>query len=251
MSSTDPWDITTSYDYNDLGEQTTRTIAAAGETACQTTPSDCRTLTSTYFPDGKLQSRADNGVPTGLATQLVDDSDFNNTTAAGAWTAASAGTGFVGPGYQTHAPGSGTDTFTWNLNIPQDGNYTVFVKYPAVAGAATNASFKVSFSGGSSTVTVDQTQNAGTWVSLGKFAFTQNGTGQNVSLSENPGGTVVVDAVKIVRDNGCHGHWRRLCPQRQAAPRGPDTDRSGDRYRPGSLGFCGRVRPVRRRWTAL
>ena len=202
-SSTDPLGITTSYDYNDLGQQTTRTIAAAGETACppNSTTSDCRTLSSTYFPDGKLQSRSDSGVPTGLATELVDDSDLNNTTSAGTWTTSSAGTGFVGPGYQTHAPGAGTDTFTWNLNIPEDGNYTVYVKYPAVSGAAANASFKVSFSGGSSTVAVDQTQNAGTWVPLGKFAFTQNGTGQSLTLAENPGGTVVADAVKIVRDN--------------------------------------------------
>lgn len=202
-SSTDPWGITTSYDYNDLGEQKTRTIAAAGETACLpgSTTSDCRTLTTTYFLDGTMASRTDAGVPTGLATELVDDSDFNNTTSTGAWTSSSAGTGFQGTGYQTHAPGVGTDTFTWNLNIPEDGNYTVYVKYPAVSGAATDASFKVSFNGGSSTATVDQTQNAGTWVPLGKFAFSQNGTGQNVTLSENAGGTVVADAVKLVRDN--------------------------------------------------
>jgi len=193
-SSTDPWNITTSYDYNPLGQQTSRTITSASGSAS-------RTMSWGYFPDGKLQSRADNGVPTGLATELVDDSDFNNTTSTGTWTASSAGTGFVGPGYQTHAPGTGTDTFTWSLNVPQHGNYTVYVKYPAVSGAATNASFKVSFSGGSSTVTVDQTQNAGTWVSLGKFAFTQNSVGQNVTLSQNPGGTVVADAVQVVRDN--------------------------------------------------
>jgi RHS repeat-associated protein len=193
-SSTDPWDITTSYDYNDLGEQKSRTITSAGGSAS-------RTVSWTYFPDGKLQSRADDGVPTGLATELVDDSDFNNTTSTGTWTASSAGTGFEGPGYQTHAPGTGTDTFTWTLNIPQDGNYTVLVKFPAVPGAATNASYKVSFSGGSATATVDQTQNAGTWVPLGKFAFTRSGTGQNVTLAENPGGTVVADAVQIVRDN--------------------------------------------------
>ncbi len=193
-SSTDPWNITTSYDYNPLGEQASRTITSAGGSAS-------RTMGWGYYPDGKIQSRSDHGVPTGLATELVDDSDFNNTTSTGTWTTSSAGTGFVGPGYQTHAPGAGTDTFTWNLNIPQDGNYTVYVKYPAVSGAATNASFKVSFSGGSSTVTVDQTQNAGTWVSLGKFAFTQSGTGQNVTLAQNPGGTVVADAVQVVRDN--------------------------------------------------
>ena len=42
--------------------------------------------------------------------------------------------------YRTHAAGAGTDTFTWKLHIPADGNYAVYVKYPVVTGAATNAS---------------------------------------------------------------------------------------------------------------
>ena len=193
-SSTDPWSISASYDYNPLGEQSLRTITSAGGSAS-------RAISWDYYPDGKLRSRADAGVPTGLATGLVDNSDFNNTSSTGTWTSSSTGTGFQGPDYQTHDPGSGTDTFTWNLNIPQDGNYTVYVKYPAVSGASADAAFTVSFNGGSSTVPVDQTQYAGTWVPLGKFAFTQNGTGQNISLSENADGTVVADAVAVVRDN--------------------------------------------------
>jgi RHS repeat-associated protein len=193
-SSSDPWGITTSYDYNNLGEQASRTITSAGGAAS-------RTIGWAYYPDGKLQSRADDGVPTGLAAELVDNSDINNTSSTGTWTSSSAGAGFQGPDYQTHDPGAGNDTFTWNLNIPQDGSYTVYVKYPAVSGAATNASFTVSSSNGSSTVTVDQTQNAGTWVPIGKFAFTQNGTGQSVTLAENASGTVAADAVQVVRDN--------------------------------------------------
>jgi len=193
-SSTDPWSIATSYDYNDLGEQRSRTVTSAGG-------SSSRSMTWSYYPDGKLASRTDDGVPTGLAVELVDNSDFNNTSATGTWATATSGSGYQGYNYQTHAAGSGTDAFTWNLNIPQDGNYTVYVKYPSVSGAATNASFKVNYSGaGSATVAVNQTTNTGTWVSLGKWAFTQNGTGQKVTLSQNSGGTVVADAVKVVRD---------------------------------------------------
>jgi RHS repeat-associated protein len=202
-SSTDPFGITTSYDYNNLGQQTSRTIMAAGETTCPvgSTTADCRTQTWGYYPDGKLASRDDAGVPTGLATELVDNSDSQNTSSTGTWATATSGSGYQGFNYATHAAGSGTDAFTWKLDIPQDGNYTVYVKYPSVSGAATNASFKVNYSGGSATVAVNQTTNAGTWVSLGKWAFTQNGTGQKVTLSQNTGGTVVADAVKAVRDN--------------------------------------------------
>ena len=139
-------------------------------------------------------------VPTGLYSELIDNSDFSNTTATGTWPTSATGSGYVGYNYQTHAKGTGTDTFTWKLHIPADGNYTVYVRYPSVSGAATNASFTVSHSGGSATVPVDQTQNPATWVSLGKYAFTQAGTGQKVTLAENTGGIVVADAVRVIRD---------------------------------------------------
>lgn len=193
-SSADPQNITTSYDYNDLGQQETRTILSADG-------SMSRTMTWGYYPGGQLQSLADDGVPTGLYSQMVDNSDFSNTSSTGTWATATSGTGYAGYNYQTHAAGTGTDAFTWNLNIPADGNYTVYVKYPAVSGAATSASFKVSYNGGSATVPVNQAAGAGTWVSLGKYAFTRAGTGQQVTLTQNSGGTVVADAVKAVRDN--------------------------------------------------
>jgi RHS repeat-associated protein len=193
-SSADQWGITTSYDYNDNGQQASRTLLSADG-------SMSRTMTWAYYPGGQLQSLADDGVPTGLYSQMVDNSDFNNTSSTGSWPTSTSGSGYTGYNYATHAAGTGSDAFTWNLNIPIDGNYTVYVKYPSVSGAATNASFKVSYNGGSATVPVNQTTGANSWVSLGKYAFTHSGTGQKVTLAENSGGTVVADAVKVVRDN--------------------------------------------------
>ena len=193
-SSTDPFGITTTYDYNALGNQTSRVITSAGG-------SSSRTMGWAYYPDGTVQTQTDSGIPVGLAVEMVDNSDTQNTTSTGTWTGSSAGTGYQGYNYQTHAAGTGTDAFTWNLTVPEDGSYTVYAQYPAVTGAATNASYKVNYSGGSSTATVDQTKNTGTWVSLGSFAFTQAGTGQSVVLSQNSAGAVTADAIKIVRNN--------------------------------------------------
>jgi RHS repeat-associated protein len=204
-SSTDPWNITTSYDYNNLGQQATRTITSADG-------SMSRTMTWGYYPGGQLASLADDGVPTGLASEMVDNSDINNTTAAptGSWTKSTTGTGYVGYNYQTDGTGTAGDTFTWKLHIPADGSYKVYVAYPAVSGAATSASYTVTYSNGTggtatATVPVNQTQNTSTqghtnWVALGTWAFTQAGTGQNVTLTQNSAGTVVADAVKVVRD---------------------------------------------------
>lgn len=75
-SSTDPWDIAATYGYNDLGQQTARTLTSAGG-------SSSRTMAWNFFPDGKLKSRSDDGVPVGLDVSLVDNSDTGDVDVAG------------------------------------------------------------------------------------------------------------------------------------------------------------------------
>ncbi|MFE4615178.1 DNRLRE domain-containing protein [Streptomyces sp. NPDC056747] len=190
-SSTDPWDISTTYDYNELGRQTARTLASAGG-------SSNRTMTWSYYPDGKIRSKADDGVPAGSAVVLVDNSDTQNTSATGTWSSGDI-TGQHGYDHRTHAAGTGTDAFAWKLNIPKDGTYTAYVKYPKVTGATTSAKYTVKHATGTVDVTRDQTAATGTWVSLGSYTFTRGNTAE-LKLSQNSGGTVVADAVKLVRD---------------------------------------------------
>lgn len=192
-STTDPWDIVTTYDYNELGRQTARTLTSAGG-------SSNRTMSWSFYPDGKLKSKTDDGVPVGSAVTLVDNSDTQNTSSTGSWTHASL-TGQQGFDHQVHAAGTGTDAFTWTLNIPKDGTYTAYVKYPQVTGAATTAKYTVTKSDGTTTDVIrDQSAGAGTWVSLGSFAFTQ-GNAAKLQLFQNSAGAVVADGVKLVRDN--------------------------------------------------
>jgi RHS repeat-associated protein len=188
-STTDPWDIATTYEYNVLGQQTRREVASAGG-------STGRTITWDYYPDGKLRSKSDTGVPVGKHVVLVDNSDSQHVTATGTWGTSSSGTGFQGYDYRTHAAGS-TDTFTWRLTVPADGNYQVWVKYPAAT--ATDAPYKVRHADGDTTVPVDQTQNPGQWVSLGSQRFTE-GIAHSIELGTSATGSVAADAVKLVRD---------------------------------------------------
>jgi RHS repeat-associated protein len=191
-STTDPWDIVTTYDYNELGRQTSRTLTSAGG-------SSNRTMSWSFYPDGKLRTKSDEGVPVGSGVVLVDNSDKQNTTSTGTWTKGD-NTGQQGYDHQVHAAGTGTDAFTWTLNIPKDGTYTAYVKYPQVTGAATAAKYTVTKSDGSTTNVVrDQSTGAGNWVSLGSFSFTQ-GNGAKLQLFQNSAGAVVADGVKLVRD---------------------------------------------------
>jgi RHS repeat-associated protein len=195
-ASTDPQGITTSYDYDELGAQTARTLTSAGG-------SSSRTMGWSYYPDGSLASRTDDGVPVGLQVVLADNSDTQNTSSTGTWATASNGdpTTEQGYDYRTHSAGSGTDAFTWQLYVPEDGTYTMYARYPQVSGASTAAVYTLHHDDASTTTsTVDQTKNTGTWVSLGSAAFKQ-GNSSSISLGQNAGGTVVADAVKLVRDH--------------------------------------------------
>ncbi|WP_246101566.1 DNRLRE domain-containing protein [Streptomyces cyaneus] len=193
-SSTDPWDIATTYDYNELGKQTTRTLTSAGG-------SSDRTMSWSYYPDGSLKSRSDDGVPVGKSVVLVDNSDTQNTAKSGTWTKGDIA-GQQGYSHETHAAGTGTDAFTWTLNIPKDGTYAAYVKFPKVTGAATTAKYTLTHEAGTADKTIDQnaTANQGTWVSLGSYSFKQ-GNGAKLQLFQNSGGAVVADAVKLIRDN--------------------------------------------------
>jgi RHS repeat-associated protein len=192
-SSTDPWDIATTYDYDELGKQTTRTLTSAGG-------SSDRTMSWSYYPDGSLKSRSDDGVPVGKSVVLVDNSDTQNTSKTGTWTKGDI-TGQQGYNHETHASGTGTDAFTWTLNVPKDGTYAAYVKLPKVTGAATTAKYTLTHATGTVDKTIDQnaTANQGTWVSLGSYSFKQ-GNDAKLQLFQNSGGVVVADGVKLVRD---------------------------------------------------
>lgn len=194
-SSTDPWGIVTRYDHDELGSQTARTVTGAGG-------SSGRTQTWTYFPDGELASRSDDGVPVGSHVVLVDNSDTQHARTVGIWETAADGERFQGFDHRSNQAGTGADTFTWRLVVPTAGRYEAFVRYPdEVTGAATDAPYTVTHSGGETVVRVDQTQRGGEWVSLGSFDFGQ-GIDHSVALSDDAtGGTVFADAVKLVRDN--------------------------------------------------
>ncbi|MGH3320079.1 MAG: RHS repeat-associated core domain-containing protein [Streptosporangiaceae bacterium] len=191
-SSTDPWHIRTAYDYNDLGEQTSRTVTAAGG-------STSHTMGWAYWPDGSLRTRSDAGIPAGTHVVLVDNAEPQHTDTTGSWDTSSAGSGFVGFDYATHPKGHGGSVFTWSPYIPADGSYEVFAHWPAVDGAASDAPYTIGYDGGTTTKRVDQTANAGQWVSLGSYEFTGRKR-YDIGLANNADGTVVADAVKLVRD---------------------------------------------------
>ena len=60
-------------------------------------------------------------------------------------------------------------SLTWHPNIPQRGEYSVYVCYPSFPESTTAARYTVHHRGGATLLLVNQQMGGGTWVHLGRF----------------------------------------------------------------------------------
>ena len=108
----------------------------------------------------------------------------------------------------------------WIPDIPETGEYAVYVSYQTLPQSVTDAKYSVFHSGGVTEFRVNQQMGGGTWVYLGTFRFDQ---GRNdygmVTLSNESAeqGVVTADAVRfgggmgnVARDGKCSGLPRYL-----------------------------------------
>lgn len=87
----------------------------------------------------------------------------------------------------------------WRADIPERGEYAVYVSYESTPESADDAQYTVRHLGGESSFAVNQTMGGGTWIYLGHFPFAE-GEQEAVILtnrSRTAGRTVSADAVKI------------------------------------------------------
>jgi N-acetylmuramoyl-L-alanine amidase len=92
-----------------------------------------------------------------------------------------------------------TATATWNVTVPKDGRYAVYVWYLAGDNRAGDAKFKVHHAGGTSVVVVNQRKHGSTWRFVGSFYFRASGRAsiELSNQSSEPGRVVIADAVRI------------------------------------------------------
>lgn len=91
----------------------------------------------------------------------------------------------------------------WYADIPEDGEYAVYVSYKTLPNSTEDAHYTVNYSGGSREFIVNQTMGGGTWIYLGTFPLEAgySDTEPVVTLTnatEKAAGKIVTaDAVKI------------------------------------------------------
>ncbi len=118
--------------------------------------------------------------------------------------------------YRTSQPES---SVTWTPDIPQRGEYAVYVSYKTLANSTDCAHYTVRHLGGETHFRVNQTIGGGTWIYLGTFEFGKGTSGYVTLDSTTPqngkfrkGKVVTADAVKfgggmgnIIRGNESSG----------------------------------------------
>lgn len=91
-------------------------------------------------------------------------------------------------------------TITWIPNIPEDGQYAVYVAYQTMSNSVDDATYTVIHRGVRTEIKVNQQMGGGTWVYLGTFQFAKGQTDANCVLLTNSShheGVVTADAVRF------------------------------------------------------
>ena len=90
---------------------------------------------------------------------------------------------------------------TWPLDVEFTGDYEIAVKWTSDSNRSSQAQYRVMTGDEVHTVTVDQTQNGGNWVSLGTFTLESLDVNE-VTLTDVGDGYVVADAVQMTWSSG-------------------------------------------------
>lgn len=136
----------------------------------------------------------------------------------------------VGTYRQTNTVTGGNESVAaWYADIPEDGDYAVYVSYKSLPNSTTDARYTVHYSGGTKDFLVNQSMGGGTWIYLGTFPLRKGYSDQVpvVSLTNKSsvaGKVLTADAVKI---GGGMGNIERSL-RRSDVAYDPSTPESGD-----------------------
>ena len=106
----------------------------------------------------------------------------------------------MGTARQTKTVSRGAESIAvWTPDIPEKGQYGVYVSYQTVKNSTDDALYSVHHAGGRTDFRVNQQMGGGTWIFLGYFTF-EKGKNHQLTLSnksKKAGKIVTADAVKI------------------------------------------------------
>ena len=130
---------------------------------------------------------------------IVDNADGTGKVAvAGTWTLSASSSGFKGNYLHDGNTNKGTKSVTFTPNLPTNADYKVYMWWYASTNRVTNVPVDIAYSGGTTTVVVNQRLNGGKWNLLGRYSFTLGTNGWvKIRTDNTTGGVVIADAVLL------------------------------------------------------
>lgn len=123
----------------------------------------------------------------------------------------------------------------WDVDMPEAGDYAVYVSYKTVPGSSTDARYTVNSLAGPEEFVVDQTMAGGVWVYLGTFQL-KKGLNKNVvtlsNFSKEENRVVTADAIKV-------GGGTNMVARRVALPTDENKQLAAQQENEKSLGKPG------------
>src|SRR5438874_337762 len=84
----------------------------------------------------------------GLDELIAADEDLGQTARVGGWQRRTDGGGILGESWEEAPAGAGERVFRWQPLVSEAGEYEVWVRWPDVAGLASDAPYTVVHAGG-------------------------------------------------------------------------------------------------------
>lgn len=140
----------------------------------------------------------DDGSGGSSGTTVIVDNAEPAFSASTSWSASSATAGYYGTDYRYRSTQAVNDAATWTAALPASGTYQVYARWTAGTNRSSTAPFIISHASGSSTVSVNQQLNGGSWQLLGSYSFNAGTATVQLSCWTTAGYVVLADAIKFV-----------------------------------------------------
>ena len=131
-------------------------------------------------------------------SQVVDNSDEGRFAASKSWGRSDAGKGVNGDDYLLARPAKKGAHALFEVAIPTDGEYAVYVRWPKARGLNDKVGVGVETPYGTEWTEVNQRKDGGLWVRIGEFEMRRDEKFPvRISHNTKGKGKVAADAVKV------------------------------------------------------
>jgi hypothetical protein len=135
----------------------------------------------------------------GGSTEVIVDNADSGFSASSNWSTGTSSTDKYGTSYRYRSTAAVSDSALFSASLPSSGTWQVYAWWPQGTNRSPTAPYIIYYSGGSTSISVNQQTNGGKWNYLGAWSMNSGTNNVRVSCWTTTGYVVMADAVKWVK----------------------------------------------------